>query len=144
MGVVGLLKKPVSFVRKFGVGKTVGTGMGVYQGIDTFDERRQEGDGILSSAMQAAAEGWIYSTGWGTAAELVGGAITGGVEFYQNEAAQLRQESANSQVPFANAYFNDQPQFATMRQAGLAMAKKSEYNLKQAMLGNEARYMHME
>ena len=44
-------------------------------------------------------------------------------------------------VLFAHAQFNDTEQAYTMRQAGMAIAKRSRYNINQAMLGNEAKYM---
>lgn len=125
-------------------GMAINAGLGSWAAMSTFDDARHEGSGIVSSALQAVAEGFIGSTIPGALALTAKDLIPAGYEFIQSERAMLRQESAHSQVPFSNAYFQDQPQFATMRQAGMALAKKSEYNLQQAQLGNEARYMHKE
>ena len=43
---------------------------------------------------------------------------------------------------FGEAEFMDTQQLATMRQAGMELAKMSQYNLQQSMMGNEAQYMH--
>ncbi|MEG1494708.1 MAG: hypothetical protein RR406_00190 [Bacilli bacterium] len=43
---------------------------------------------------------------------------------------------------FGDSQFMDTPQLATMRQSGMELAKMSQYNLQQSMMGNEAEYMH--
>lgn len=43
---------------------------------------------------------------------------------------------------FGDAQFMDTQQLATMRQSGMELAKMSQYNLQQAMMGNEAEHMH--
>ena len=54
---------------------------------------------------------------------------------------QLDRDARN-QMPFRNYTFVDGPQIATMRQAGLALARRSKYELQQTVMGNEARYLH--
>jgi hypothetical protein len=125
-------------------GKIFGVGFGAMQFKDTYGEARDSGSGVVSSTMQAIADGFISSTWWGMTAEAIAGGVNLAYDIYSSQNSQMRQESANSQIPFANANFIDQPQFATMRQAGMMMARKSEYNLQQAQLGNEARFMHRE
>ena len=49
--------------------------------------------------------------------------------------------AANNQV-FGGAQFMDTQQLATMRQSGMEMAKMSQYNLQQTLMGNEATYLH--
>lgn len=125
-------------------GEAAMIGFGVWSGMDSYEEARRNGDGIFSSALQGAAYGIVSSTGWGALALSAYELSSLGYDMYQSQRSMLRQQSAQGQVPFANASFRDQPQFATMRQAGMALAKKSEYNLQQAQLGNEARFMHRE
>ena len=43
---------------------------------------------------------------------------------------------------FSGAQFADNQQLATMRQSGMEMAKMSQYNLQQTLMGNEANHLH--
>ncbi|MGL5765978.1 MAG: hypothetical protein ACRCX8_10095 [Sarcina sp.] len=43
---------------------------------------------------------------------------------------------------FGDSQFQDTQQLATMRQSGMELAKMSQYNLQQSLMGNEAEYMH--
>lgn len=43
---------------------------------------------------------------------------------------------------FGDAQFQDTQQLATMRQSGMELAKMSQYNLQQALMGNEAEHLH--
>ena len=44
-------------------------------------------------------------------------------------------------IPFNNSTFNDNQRAFTMRQAGMQLAKNSQYNLQQSLMGNEANYL---
>lgn len=142
MGIITTALKNAKFTKKGLLTKVAGPAFYGYQGIEAFKERQDEGDGFFSSALQGVGEAIIYSTLVGTAAELIGWGIENVPGMITQQEAALRREEKYAQVPFANSTFNDQPQFATMRQAGMALAQKSAYNIKQAMLGNEAQHMH--
>ena len=51
---------------------------------------------------------------------------------------ERQMNKANRRIPFSHSTFNDYRQAATMRQAGMQLAQNSQYNLQQALLGNEA------
>ena len=53
-----------------------------------------------------------------------------------------QMNSTGRMQTFGEAQFRDTQQLATMRQAGMELAKMSQYNLQQSMMGNEAQYMH--
>lgn len=123
----------------------VNTAFGVWTGLDTYQEKRQEGAGVISSAASGVIDaalpmmmpisvymGMELATGIPTAA--VEGAIA--ANQYKHKLAQEARGQA-----FVNAKFNDTQQAYTMRQAGMAIAERSKYNVNQAMLGNEAKYM---
>lgn len=130
-----------------GFGLNWGTALSVGFGISDYVDARDEGASPVE-ALGSAAMGFVLP-------ELVGGlayagfqlASTGvqmGVEGYQNVSTTLRQMDRDNrkQTPFGGYTFVDSPQIYTMRQAGLALAQQSKYNLQQTMMGNEAKYMH--
>lgn len=43
---------------------------------------------------------------------------------------------------FGDVEFMDTQQLATMRQSGMELAKMSQYNLQQTLMGNEAEHLH--
>lgn len=43
---------------------------------------------------------------------------------------------------FGESQFMDTQQLATMRQSGMELAKMSQYNLQQSLMGNEAEHLH--
>jgi hypothetical protein len=63
-----------------------------------------------------------------------------GMEEYGKYERQLAKDRVAR--PFGNANFQDSRNAHTMRQAGMALAQRSKYNIQQAMLGNEAQHMH--
>lgn len=66
------------------------------------------------------------------------------IKGYEAMAKQARSMAAmGTNKPFQNATFVDTQQAYTMRQAGLQLAKASQYNTQQAMMGNEASFMHI-
>lgn len=121
-------------------------GLGAYFAVDGYETARQEGSGVTGAAVHALTEaalpmmmgGWAYA-GYLAATELPGLAV-GAVEGYARYSRSLARQS--KQTPFINAMFNETQQTYTMRQAGMALAQKSKYNLQQTLLGNEAQYLH--
>lgn len=133
---------------KAALNNKIKTGMNaffVYQGISDYNENRNEGDDVIVSASKAAV-----STALGFANPALFAALTvsdiakPAFEFLNGERQQMRQISVNNLIPFSGSSFMDNKNYATMRQAGMAQAKKSEFTLQQSMMGNEARYLHRE
>lgn len=138
---------PISLIRGIknsGVAKKIGVGgtMGLVGGYMDYSDARDNGESVPMSLLQAAGSFVLYNELGGLM--IAKDAITMGAEFMQSSMQEMRQESASGQIPFRNAFFQDSQEFATMRQAGMAQAKKSEYTLQQSMMGNEAQYMHRE
>ena len=134
---------PMSIIKAVGKNKML-LGSSVFFGAGDYEAARENGHSIPGAVLAATASTVIGMTPWGGAAQIAGGLIEGGYSFMQGQMSEMRQQSANGQIPFKNSYFQDSQQFATMRQAGMAIAKKSEYTLQQSMMGNEARYIHRE
>ena len=119
--------------------------LGVYFGIDSYQTAREEGSGRFGAAMSAvtdAALPMILSgpqyMAYFAATELPGLAVSASdaIHTYNRNMAK-----ASSNRAFVNAHFDDTQQAFTMRQAGMQIAQRSRYNMQQARMGNEARYM---
>lgn len=143
MSITGLPKAAGGFT----AGSIFSTGLNSYFAYSDYKDVRAEGGGFLEAAGTAALNFAIPEL-VGMAPYLLyqaGSALAqGGVAAYENGAMKLRQMDRDNrrQIPFQNYTFVDSPQIYTMRQAGLALAQQSKYNLQQTMMGNEARYMH--
>ena len=74
------------------------------------------------------------------AVKAIPGAVVKGADMLYKE--NRRMNSAANQQAFGGAQFQDTQQLATMRQSGMEMAKMSQYNLQQTLMGNEATYLH--
>ena len=121
---------------------SLGTAMNIGFGYMDYKQAREEGHGVIGSAGRAVAS---YAT-----AEVVGipgmlafgalkaapVAITKGIEGISKLERSMTKQ--NRRIPFANSNFVDNQQAYTMRQAGMQLAANSQYNLQQALLGNEA------
>lgn len=138
MGIAGIAKG-------IGWSGAINGGIGLWQGMDTYQEKREQGNGRIVSAASGAYEAALpmMMGGWAYAGYSV---LTGvpemlheGWKTAEQYRRQLQQESRGH--AFNNAKFNDTQQAYTMRQAGMAIAQRSRYNINQAMLGNEAKYM---
>ncbi len=64
------------------------------------------------------------------------------VSFYDKASRYARSMERGSLAPFTGNTFIDSKQIFTMRQAGVAAMQQAKYNAENAMLGNEAGYMH--
>ena len=120
-------------------------GFGVFGAASDYQTSREEGKTVAGSVASAAVEGVLpYLIGMplymgyelATEAPSIGSEIYHGIDSYKRK---LARESRNQ--AFQSAHFDETQQTYTMRQAGLEIAKRSQYNIQQAMLGNEARYM---
>lgn len=127
-------------------GNMLNVGFSVVQGISSYKEGREDGKTILGSAADSVLS---FAT-----AELVGFLpmmmMTAGDMAIKGAAkgAKYAVESSRSMnniqrfSPFADAQFHDTNQLATMRQSGMELAKMSQYNLEQTLMGAEARHLH--
>lgn len=119
--------------------------MGGAFALGTYDEARESGDGVASSVLQAGGEfaanmilgGPLYL---GLMALSGGGQL--GVQAY-NAMDQRRHQVARDmrQRAFSSAEFNDTEQTYTMRQAGMAIARRARGNADLVQLGHEAQFM---
>lgn len=133
--------------KKMTVGDVAKVGLGVYFGLDSYKTAREEGHGVVMSGAKAVGENIMMDAmgfGWYLGYQALTGIPAVGVKTAETLSQAARSMSTlNGNVPFQNATFNDSPQAYTMRQAGMQLAKASKYNLQQAMLGNEAQYLHL-
>lgn len=126
-------------------GAAFNVALGGFFAADTYKESRENGDGVLWSAAKAGSDfvlPFLLSPALYMGYEAVTGlpgAVIGTSEWYRDASRQAALEKRNA--AFSNSHFNDTEQAYTMRQAGMAMAERSRYNVQQAMLGNEAKYM---
>lgn len=126
-------------------GSVVNGAIGVWGGMSTYQDEREQGAGALSAAASAGMDmalpmmmSFKKYMGLQAAMNLPGLAYDA-YKTANDFRRQLGRE--NSGQAFANAKFNDSEQAFTMRQAAMAMAKRSQYNTQHAMLGNEAKFM---
>ena len=124
--------------------RTMEIGLNAVFAISDYKAAREEGKGVIRSLGKA---GFQFVEG-----ELLGGAMipislakaapklaVKGIETAQTLTRQMN--SVQRIQTFGDAYFQDTQQLATMRQAGMELAKMSQYNLQQSIMGNEAQYM---
>lgn len=110
-----------------------------------YNEARNAGDGVAKSFVKAGAQfvagemlgGWMMPV---MLAKQLPTLAVSAVETTQNITRKMNS-TARIQT-FGEAQFQDTQQLATMRQAGMELAKMSQYNLQQSIMGNEAQYMH--
>lgn len=125
----------------------MGTMFNIGMGALDYMEARNEGQGVISS-LGSAAVGYAIPEVLGFKGYLAFEAIrtlpSVATEAYESLSTTMRlnEKMKRNQAPFQQMTFVDGPQIATMRQAGLALAKRSKYELQNTMMGNEARYLH--
>ena len=121
------------------------TGLNILGAVGDYKDARRKGHGVISSAARAGVQ---FAVGealglWAIpvmAAKEVPGLVMKGAETLYKE--NRRMNSAANFQTFGDAQFQDTQQLATMRQSGMEMAKMSQYNLQQTLMGNEATYLH--
>lgn len=128
-------------------GGWLNVGASAVSGFYDYSTKRDEGEGVLSSMTSAASEfalsemlgfwGYLGYTGVSYLGEL--GVAT--VETLDAKARQHKRDMRDNSL-FRNHTFVDAPQLYTMRQAGMALAKRAKYATEQTTIGNEARYLH--
>lgn len=125
--------------------RSIGIGLNAFFAISDYKNAREEGKGVIAAAGKSA--------GLFIAGEALGGAMFPvmlasaapkvAVSAMEGMQKMTRQMNSVQRIQtFGEAYFQDTNQLATMRQAGMELAKMSQYNLQQSVMGNEAQYMH--
>jgi hypothetical protein len=125
----------------------VGTVLNAAFTVKDYKDAREQGYGVPGAAAKALGSNIMMSViGPGKyIAMQMGMEIPAlAVKGYEAMAQQARSmASMGTNKPFQNATFVDTQQNYTMRQAGMQLAKSSQYNMQQAMMGNEASFMHI-
>lgn len=133
--------KLTSTLKKHGIG----FGLNAAFTVNTYNQAREEGDGVLKAGAKAISDFAVGEVlgAWTplfylakSAPQLTISAIEGTQSITRN-----MNNVSRTQV-FGDSQFQDTQQLATMRQAGMEMAKMSQYNLQQSIMGNEAQHMH--
>ena len=125
--------------------RSLGIGFNAFFAISDYKNAREEGKGVIAAAGKSA--------GLFIAGEALGGAMLPvmlassapkvAVSAMEGMQKMTRQMNSVQRIQtFGEAYFQDTNQLATMRQAGMELARMSQYNLQQSIMGNEAQYMH--
>lgn len=118
--------------------------MGSLAGYSTYNDSRQEGNSTGSSFVKGAAEFGLGLFGMGTylGAQAVMNAPEYAIKGYQAlREHQYTMMYRGNGTPFQNAMFNETEGAYTMRQAAMNVMKRTQYNNKMAVMGNEAKYM---
>ena len=126
-------------------GRNIGAVLNLGFAISDYNEARNAGDGVVKSAAKAGAQfvaGEMLGA-WMFPVMLAKQVPTIAVSTIEATQQMTRQMNSTSRIQtFGQAEFRDTQQLATMRQAGMELAKMSQYNLQQSIMGNEAQYMH--
>jgi len=118
--------------------------MGGLAGYSTYNDSKQEGNNTSSSLVKGAAEFGLGLFGMGTylGAQAVMNAPEYAIKGYQAlREHQYTMMYRDNGTPFQNAMFNETEGAYTMRQAAMNVMKRTQYNNKMAVMGNEAKYM---
>lgn len=128
------------------LGKIINVGFSAKAGIDKYKESRAEGSGVITSAIKGAgsvALGEILGPAgymaYAAAEALPKLAVQGANSLYTETR---RMNSSSNFMPLGGVNFQDTQQLATMRQSGMELAKMSQYNLEQTLMGAEAKHLH--
>lgn len=140
-----LAKKNSSLLGKIVNGKTIGLVMNTWMAAGEYKDSRNAGNGVIKSGVKAAGT-FVLGEALGGAylpVMLAKSAPTIAVNAITGLQTMTRKMNSYQRIQtFGDSYFQDTEQLATMRQAGMELAKMSQYNLQQAIMGNEAQYMH--
>lgn len=145
---MAVIQSEMNAIKKFGSKFNFGTaafaGLNLAFGAMDYKDAREQGYSKMGSIAKAAstfAVGEVLG-GWSIPFFLAPAIPELAVTGYEELGKMQRRMSRNGrQVPFYNKSFNDSQQAFTMRQAGMQLAKNSQYNLQQTLMGNEAAYL---
>lgn len=133
-----LLKKALS-------SRNISTVLNAGFAISDYKDAREAGNGVVGSLAKAGTQ---FAMGemmglWMLPVGLAKAAPTALVSGFEGASKAMRGMNSVSRVQtFGNAQFQDTQQLATMRQSGMELAKMSQYNLQQSLMGNEAQHLH--
>lgn len=126
-------------------GRNLGAVLNLGFAISDYNEARNAGDGVIKAGAKAGAQfvaGEMLG-GWMMPVMLAKQVPTIAISAIETTQTVTRKMNSTSRIQtFGEAQFQDTRQLATMRQAGMELAKMSQYNLQQSIMGNEAQYMH--
>lgn len=105
------------------------------------DEGKTKGEAFGEAAFDAAINlGFGFLAGTAIQAAYWGGPALVGLA--NDLAQQGRQQAQQSYRPFAWTNPVNSQQYATMRQAGMAIVQQSQYSLQTTMMGQEGKAFH--
>lgn len=126
--------------------RVLNIGLNMALAVSDYKDARDSGKGVVSSAVKAGA---LFAAGEVLSGAMFPGVLLAGaipkmaVGAIETTQKMTRQMNNMQRIQtFGESYFQDTQQLATMRQAGMELAKMSQYNLQQSIMGNEAQYMH--
>lgn len=126
-------------------GRNLGAVLNLGFTISDYNQARNAGDGVIKAGAKAGAQfvaGEMLG-GWMMPVMLAKQVPTMAISAIEGTQKITRQMNSTGRIQtFGEAEFRDTQQLATMRQAGMELAKMSQYNLQQSIMGNEAQYMH--
>lgn len=126
--------------------RVLNIGLNMAFAVSDYKDNRDAGKGVVSSVVKAGA---LFAAGEMLPGIMFPGVMLAGaipkmaVGAIETTQKMTRQMNNMQRIQtFGESYFQDTQQLATMRQAGMELAKMSQYNLQQSIMGNEAQYMH--
>lgn len=134
-----------TYLKKALSGRNINALVNLGFAVSDYNEARNAGDGVVKAGVKAGAQ-FVAGEALGMwmmpvmALKAAPSMVVSGAEALQNTTRKMNSTSRIQ--TFGEAQFHDTQQLATMRQAGMEMAKMSQYNLQQSIMGNEAQYMH--
>lgn len=130
----------------FSVGKAINIGFTAKAAVDKYKESKAEGKSTASSIMRAAGSAAVAEVlgpaaqiGLDIAKAVPKVAISGADALYKE---YRRMNSVANLTPLGGVNYQDSQELATMRQSGMELAKMSQYNLEQTLMGAEAKHLH--
>ena len=126
--------------------KAITIGNAAIAAVDKYKQSKAEGKSTGSALIRAGGAAvagevlGIPGTLFLTAAQTAPKAIIAGADALYKE--HRRMNSASNFVPLGGVNFQDSQELATMRQSGMELAKMSQYNLEQSLMGAEAKHLH--
>lgn len=138
--IKGLTGKGMTLNKAFTIGIAAKTA------VDKYKESKAEGKSTGSSLIRAGGAAVVGEVlgpvGFAalTVAQAAPKVIIGGADALYKESR--RMNSASNFVPLGGVNFQDSQELATMRQSGMELAKMSQYNLEQSLMGAEAKHLH--
>ena len=126
--------------------KAITIGNAAIAAVDKYKQSKAEGKSTGSALIRAGGAAvagevlGIPGTIALTVAQTAPKAIIAGADALYKE--HRRMNSASNFVPLGGVNFQDSQELATMRQSGMELAKMSQYNLEQSLMGAEAKHLH--